>query len=173
MLITRIPPSVAELVHRALADTAFLSQIAGAPPHLVVTYAEISASLAAEQWEAERRALIAATLPLELIADVAQALIAHPDTLRVQRETALYAALERVEAMVGVVAGLAALMKGEMPVPSAERQMDNVEGDLDRVRVALNRAMEELLHEIDAVEEAKSEAIRVECDRLDALWDAV
>lgn len=172
MLIARIPPPVDELVRRALADTPFLKQIDGATPHLVRTHAEIAASLSAELWEADRHTLIAETLPPALIAEVALALAAHPDTLRVQHETALYAALERVEALVGVVAALNVLIKGELPVAKAEHQMDNVEGDLDRVRVALNRAMEELLFEIDAVEAAKSEAIRVECDRLDALWSA-
>ena len=149
MLITRVPPSVAELVHRALADTSFLSQIAGAPAHLVKTYAEIAASLAAEQWEAERRELIGLSLPLELIAEVAQALVAHATELPEVKEAELYAAIMKVERALDGLASARSDIKGKLPLAAAEAFMDDVEHHFDVLRIKLTRARDVMQSTID------------------------
>ncbi len=140
MLITRIHPTVPELVARALTDTAFLTQITAARPSLIAAFAEISASLAAEHWEAERHTLIGLTLPPELIADVAQALVAHADELSRVREAELYATHGKVERALAALALARTAINFPLPLAAAERMMDDTEHNLDLVRISLTRA---------------------------------
>jgi hypothetical protein len=142
MFITRIPPTVAELVAQALSGTPYLTEITGAQPHQVTTYAEIAASLAAEQWEAEaaHHRPTGLTLPTELIAEAAAVLVSHASQLPKVKEADICAATSKIERALSSLATARSNIAGTLPLAPAEAFMDDIETHFDIVRIALTRA---------------------------------
>jgi 4-hydroxyphenylpyruvate dioxygenase-like putative hemolysin len=151
MLLTRIPPTVAELVARAIASTPFVAEATGDNPHDMRICAELCAELAAEQWEREHGASAG-----ELHTEVADALVAHASALRDANDNALYQAHAKLERSMALLAGARNSIKGVLPLAAAERLMDNVETHFDHIRVALTRAAGVFESAIDRIEWAAS-----------------
>lgn len=101
MLITRtrILPTVADLVARALADTAFLADLAGSRDPDLFGDADAAATEAAERWEMELggAAAIGGLVPAPLIADAAAALAARGAVWLRERE------IDRLDALADAI----------------------------------------------------------------------
>lgn len=156
MLLTRIPPTVAELVARALTATPFTSEATGANPHDLRIGAELCAGLAAESWEADRGALIGLSIPPELITEVADALEAHGKTVRDASDNALYAADAKLQRSLACLSTARSSIKGSLPIAAAEALLTEVETHFDHIRIAVTRALAILEVEIDKIEWAAS-----------------
>jgi hypothetical protein len=156
MLLTRIPPTVAELVAHAIASTPFVAEATGDNPHDMRICAELAAELAAEHWERERSAIAGVTIPPELITEVADALVAHASALRDANDNALYQAHAKLERSMALLAGARNSIKGTLPLAAAECLMDNVETHFDNIRIALTRAAGAFESAIDRIEWAAS-----------------
>jgi hypothetical protein len=142
MLITRIPPTVAELVARALAATPFLVEATGNNAHDLRISAELCAELAAEDWERTHRTLIGAVVPPELISEVADALVAHAVELHTASDRALHQAHAKLERSLSDLKAARTSINGTLPLAAAEALMEHVEDHFDSIRIALTRAAE-------------------------------
>lgn len=154
MLNTRTPPTLAELVARAISKTPFVTEAVGDSPHDLRVTAELCAELAAEHWEREEGALIAATVPWELTTEVAEALKAHGQDLRDANDNALYTSHGRLERSLALVATARNSIHGILPLAAAEAQLTEVETHFDHIRIALTRARDVFTSAIDRIEAA-------------------
>jgi hypothetical protein len=152
MLLTRIPPTPAELVALAIARTPFVTEATGDAPHDLRISAELCAELAAEHWERERGAIAGVTIPPELTAEVAEALEAHGQALRDANDNALYQAHAKLERSIALLAGVRRSIAGTLPLAAAEALMDHVETHFDSIRVAMTRAAGVFESAIDRIE---------------------
>jgi hypothetical protein len=153
-MLTRTPPTVADLVARALTATPFLREATGATSHDMRISAELCAELAAEDWEREHGAITGAAVPWELSADVANGLVAHALSRRAANDNALYQSHAKLERTLAAVAAAKCGIKGTLPVDAAEAMLDDIETHFAHIRVALTRALAILGKEIDLIERA-------------------
>jgi hypothetical protein len=156
MLITRPPPTVADLTDIALRETRFVTETTAENLNNLRICAELAAGIAAEKWEAAHQAPIGETLPPDLIAEVAAALQTYGETKRATAAAALYAAHVKLERSIATLATARSSIDGVLPLAAAESLMDNVETHFDHIRVALTRARELFDAAIDRAEWAAS-----------------
>lgn len=153
MYQTHLPPTVAELVARALTATPFLAEATGPAPHDLRSCGEICAERAAEDWEREHDAIVGAVVAPDLTGEVADKLEAHGRSLRAANDNgAIYTAHARLERTLGCLASARCGIKGPLPLAAAEEMMDGVEDHFDHIRVALSRALGIHAKEIEAIE---------------------
>jgi hypothetical protein len=141
MLISRPPPAIAELVDRAIAHTPFIAEITAIKPHDLRICAELAAELAAEHWERENDMIPGAAVGPELVADVADALVAHGQTVRDASDNALYHGHAKLERSIAALGALRRSVAGTLPLAHAESLMDDIEDDMAAVGVKLTRAL--------------------------------
>lgn len=151
MLMTRPPPTVAELTAYAIHATTFVTEVTGDEPHELRICAELAASIAGEKWESAHQVLTA-TLPADLIAETATALEAHGQALRDASDHALYSTHARIERTLAAVAAVRSSFRGVLPLAAAEALVADVETHLDHVRIALTRARDIFAVAIDRIE---------------------
>jgi hypothetical protein len=145
------------LVAIALVHTGFLREIVHATPHELQVCAELSAELAAEQWERSTDTVVG-VLPAELTGEVVTALLSHADTARIASDSALYHAFGRLERALTKLAEARASAKGTLPIAAAEALMDGAEDHFDALRVALTRSRDVLQVAVDQIEDSASRA---------------
>jgi hypothetical protein len=156
MLITRILPTVAELVALAIVKTPFVAESIGPDSHDLRISAELCAELAAEFWENERGAVAGVTISPDLTAETAVALEAHGRTMRDASDNALYQAHAKLGRAIALLATAQRSVAGTLPLAAAEVLMDGIEDDFANIRVALTRAAEVTGNAIDSIEWAAS-----------------
>lgn len=154
-MFTPPPPTIAELVARALTATPFLAEATGATAHDLRISAELCAELAAEHWECERGTIVGVAVPWELTGEAADALEAHGRSLRAANDnTELYAAHAKLERSLAHLATARSSIKGTLPRTAAEEMMEEVEDHFSHIRIALTRALGILRKEINLTERA-------------------
>jgi hypothetical protein len=153
-MLTRTPPTVAELVARALTATPFLAEATGATSHDLRISAELCAELAAQNWEREQGVIVGASAPWELSIEVADSLVAHALSRRAANDNDLYQSHAKLERTLAAVATARSSIKGSLPVAAAEAMLDEVETHFAHIRIALTRALGILSKEIDLIERA-------------------
>lgn len=154
MLISHLPPTVPELVARALTSTPFLAEAMGATAHDLRISAELCAEQAAEHWEREVGGIPGATAPWELSIEVADGLVAHAMSRRAANDNALYQSHAKLERSLSCLATARCSIKGTLPLAGAEAMLDEVETHFAHIRIALTRALGILGKEIDLIERA-------------------
>jgi hypothetical protein len=158
MQLTRLSPTVAELVALAIARTPFLSEATGEAPHDLRITAELCAELAAEHWERTHGVSLRETVPSELTTEVADALVSHAEALSEADDNALYQAHAKLERSLAKLATARVSIKGTLPLIAAERLMANVETHFDHIRIAQTRARDILKAAIDRIERTPLQA---------------
>lgn len=153
MRLSQSPPTVAELVARALTATPFLAETAGSSLHELRSDSELCAQLAAENWEREHDAIVGAVVSSDLTAEVADKLEEHGRERRAANDnTAIYTAHAKLERTLAAVKAARCSLKGVLPIAAAEAMLDEVETHFAHIRIALTRAVGILGKEIEAIE---------------------
>ena len=150
MLIAPTLPTVAELVDRALADTAFLDEITADEPHELRICVELAAERAAEAWERAAGLPIASTLSSTLTDQVAHALLRQSKSLRKAGQCTLSGDRAMVERSIADLATLRRSIRRSLPLTAAEALMSDIERQLDSIRLALHHALAGLDAAIEA-----------------------
>jgi hypothetical protein len=157
MHVTRVLPTVAQLVTRALGNTPFLAEIsveiAENEPYNLTICAELAAELAAESWERDHDALVGVTISHALTAEVAVALADHGRTLHAEHEATLYDTNARMELFIGTAARLRRDI-AEARLPGV--RLDGIAEDIGACVAKLQVALGPVETAIDRLETVKS-----------------
>ncbi len=133
-------PTVAELVDRALADTAFLDDIIADEPHEMRMCAGLAAERAAQAWE-RTGGLTVGTIPPALTDQVATVLLRRSKSLRQAGERTPAGGRAMVERSIADLATLRRGIRRALPLAGAAGLMDAIERQLDGIGAALHRAL--------------------------------